>query len=157
MNIIRQFLAQQMPCIIEDLLSDEITLLCCIKHVFRSDMINVCHLTKERRLRSGSHDLFRSTRYTGGRCICLNTTLLSATAETSVTRVVHFAVTQLTGKTVMTIEQLTVNHNTRTYTGAESDDDEVLHAACGTVDHLALRCGVRIIRNGALNTHPLAD
>ena len=64
-------------------------------------------------------DLFCRTSHTRCRSVCLDTTLLTATAETSVTAMIDLAVTQLTGKTVMTIEQLTIYHDTRTDTCTE--------------------------------------
>ena len=57
----------------------------------------------------------------------------------------------------MTVQQLTVNHDTRTYTGSQGDHDEVLHTACTTVDHLALRSRIGVVRDRAFHTHALAD
>ena len=53
--------------------------------------------------------------------------------------------TQLTCKSVVTVEQLTVDHDTRAYAGAEGDDDEVLHATGHAIDHLADSGGIGIV------------
>ena len=70
---------------------------------------------------------------------------------------IDLAVAQLTGKTVMTVEQLTVNHDTRANTGTEGDNDEVFHASSRTVYHLALRSRVGIIGDGTFDAHALAN
>ena len=57
----------------------------------------------------------------------------------------------------MAVQQFAVNHDTRSHAGTEGDDDKVLHAACRTIDHLALCRSVGIVRNSTLDTHTLAD
>ena len=48
----------------------------------------------------------------------------------------------------MTIEQLTVDHDTRAYASTQGDDDEVLHTACHTINHLTNGSGIGIIGQG---------
>ena len=43
---------------------------------------------------------------------------------------------QFASKAVVSIKQLAIDNNTRTDTGAQSDDDKVLHASSHSVDHL---------------------
>jgi hypothetical protein len=45
-------------------------------------------------------------------------------------------VTQLASKTIAAINQLTVNHDTRTYTSAQSDNDKVFHTTGYAIGHL---------------------
>ena len=52
---------------------------------------------------------------------------------------------QLTGKAVVTIQKLTVNNNTRANTCTQSDNNEILHSASHTVNHLADSSGIGII------------
>ena len=53
--------------------------------------------------------------------------------------------TQLTGKAVVAVKQLTIDDDTRTYARAQGDDDEVLHAASHTIDHLADSGGISVV------------
>ena len=52
---------------------------------------------------------------------------------------------QLTGKAVVTIHQLSVDDNTRAYTCAERQHDEVLHATGHTVNHLTHSSGIGVV------------
>ncbi len=61
------------------------------------------------------------------------------------------------GKTVVTIDKLTVDHDTRTYSGAECDHYEIFQTACHTIGHLTDRCGIRIVGDCYGDTELLAE
>ena len=93
MYVVRQFLTEQMTRIIEDLLGYQITLLCRVEHVLRGDVIDIGHITQQRRLGRSRHDLLRRTSHTCRRSVRLDTTFLTAAAQTSVTAMIDLTVT----------------------------------------------------------------
>ena len=54
-------------------------------------------------------------------------------------------VAELAGEAVMSVDDLSVDDDTRTDTGAEGDHDEILHTAGGAVGHLAHSGGVGVV------------
>ena len=52
---------------------------------------------------------------------------------------------KLAGKSVVTINKLSVDHDTRAHAGAEGDDDEVLHTASHAIGHLADGCCIGVV------------
>ena len=64
---------------------------------------------------------------------------------------------QLAGKTIMTVKQLSVNHNTRTHTGTQCDNDKILHTASHTVNHLADSSGIGIVGKRYGNAQCIAE
>ena len=70
--------------------------------------------------------------------------MLATAALTAV--VAHSAgVTQLTGKTVVAINHLTVDHDAGTDAGTQGNHDEVLHTTGSTVGHFTYSSGVGIV------------
>ena len=59
---------------------------------------------------------------------------------------------QLSGKTVMTIYHLTVNNNTTTYTGTKSYHDKIFHTTSRTVSHFTDTGSVGIVCQSCGNT-----
>ena len=77
-------------------------------------------------------------------------TALSATAAWSSVRI-HHHVSQLTGKTIATINQLPVSHDTRSYACSESEFYEVFHANRSTIFHFSHSSCICIIGNSNRN------
>ena len=65
--------------------------------------------------------------------------------------------TKLTCKSVGTVNQLTVNHNTRTYACAKSNDDEVLHTTSHAIYHLAYGCSISIVGKSYWNAETIRE
>ena len=65
---------------------------------------------------------------------------------------------QFAGKAVVTVEQLSVDDDTRADARSKGDDDEVLHATGHAVDHLAQGSGVGVVGQRHRDTaEPLAE
>jgi len=66
-------------------------------------------------------------------------------------------VTQLTSETIATVNHLTVDNDTRTYTSTQSNVDKVLHTTSHTVSHLSQGSRIRIVSQSHRNTQSLAE
>ena len=65
--------------------------------------------------------------------------------------------TQLTGKAIATVDELSVDNNARAYACAEGDDDEVLHTTGYTIYHLTDGSSIGIIGQCHGNAQPLFE
>ncbi len=52
---------------------------------------------------------------------------------------------EFTGKSIMTQDQMTIGNNTAAHTGSERDHDKILHALRGTIHHFTDRRCIGII------------
>ena len=59
---------------------------------------------------------------------------------------------QFSGKTIVTINHLTVDNDTATYTCTQSDHDEIFHTTCSTISHFTDSCGVGVVRQCSRDT-----
>lgn len=69
----------------------------------------------------------------------------ATTATQAAVVALHDCVTELPCKTVVTVHELSVDDDTRSYTCAEGDHNEVLHSTGGTIGHFTYGCGIGII------------
>ena len=82
---------------------------CRVIHIFRCDVFNL-KIAESRRLGAYLQELAGCASHTCGAAVCLKTSRAPATAHTTVSAL-HNQMAQLTGKTVMSINELTVDHN----------------------------------------------
>ena len=148
-NEICQSLTKYSTCELKNLLCQFITLHCCIIYIFGSNVF--CrNITQKAGIRACSQEFTSRTGYTCSRAIRLQTTFTSATAHTSRTATNnHMA--QLTGKTIVTINHLSVNNNTATDTCAQCNHDKILHTTRSSIGHFTYTGRIGIISQSRRN------
>ena len=116
------------------------------RYIERGDVLRLQAAKQGRCVGLGKH--FAScARHTRSRAISLQASLPATATRTSVLTA-HDNMAQFTGKAVAAIDQLSIDHNTRTDTRAQREHDEVFHAPCHTIGHLSHSRSIGVVRDG---------
>ena len=141
---------------VEDFFRQLIALTCGNRNVERLNLLRIQFAEQTRAVGLSQH-LTSRARHTSGGAISLKTPLTATTAEAAFLTTDHRHMSQFTGKSVMTIHQLTVDHDTRPHSGSEGDDDEVLHSTCHAINHLAHGSRIGVVGQRHRNAERLAE
>ena len=126
---------------------------CCVIYILRSNVFSR-NITQKACICTGSQQFTCSTSHTCSRAVSLQTAFTTTTAHTSCTATNNH-MTQFAGKTVMTINHLSVDYDTATYTCSQCDHDKILHTTGSTICHFAYSSSIRIIGQCSRNTKSL--
>ena len=151
---VSKFLTQHLAREVKDLLGNLVACLGCLIYIVGGDVIQLA----ERGLLGGVLDnLLGRTCHACSRSIGFDTSALPAPALAPFRSVNDLGVTELTGKAVVTVHNLSVNHDTRANACTQRNLDKVLHTACCTVGHLTHGSGVGIVGNAARYAHAVLN
>ncbi len=139
---------------VENLLSQLVTLASGNSHIKRSDIFGI-ELTQQRFIIACLQELACRTSDTRGRAVSLQTAATTTTARTTVEA--YNGMTELTGKAITAINQLTIDYDTRANASTEGNNDKVLHTASHTVSHLADGSRIGIIGKGYRDTQSIRE
>ena len=149
-------LTQHLSSEFEDFLCHFVTLASSNAHVERCDFFGV-EFAKQTWLGSLGKDFASRTSHACSRAISLQASRATTSALATFCTTHHCDMTELTSKAIVSIHQLTVDDYARTNTCSECDDNEILHAACHSVNHFAQSSSVGIVRHGYRNAQSVAE